>query len=68
MVQYPEWIEQAEASGIVVAAYCYLVGGTRDWKGYRVSERLARVMAATEAILPGLHDQSEWFGMVMGAT
>ncbi len=64
--QYPEWIQQAEASGIVVAAYCYLVGGTFHWVGYRISERLARVMATAVPILPGLQDQSEWLGMRRG--
>lgn len=54
IAQYPEWIEQAESSGLVASAFCFLVGGTKDWKGCRISERLGRAMGDVVATFPVL--------------
>ena len=68
IAQYPDWVAQAAASGIVVAGYAFLVGGTPHWLGFRVSEKLARALATAELELPGLRDQSEWLGLGRGET
>lgn len=66
VAQYPDWLEQAAASGIVAAAYAFLVGGTTQWLGFRISARLARALSEAGIDLPGLRDQSEWLGLLKG--
>lgn len=43
--QYPLYVEYLRGLGYVEAAHVYLVGGTPDWEGFRVTPAVARAMA-----------------------
>lgn len=60
IAQYPDWLSDADSEGYVRAAHCYLVGGTQDWQGFRVTQAVAHSMAAFKPDLPDLQGQSEW--------
>ncbi len=44
VAEYPGWLEWAAGLGYIEAAYVYLVGGTPDWEGFRVTRAVAAAM------------------------
>lgn len=55
---YAMFLENARAEGYVPAAYTFLVGGTSDWTGFQLTERVARAMRPVQPAPP----QDTWLG------
>jgi hypothetical protein len=43
--EYPQWIRDARASGVVSESFVYLWGGTPEWEKFRLTEDVARAMS-----------------------
>ncbi|HYP40261.1 MAG TPA: hypothetical protein VEX13_07850 [Chloroflexia bacterium] len=42
--EYPQWLRQVRQYDFVEAAYVYILGGTEQWAGFRVTEDVVRAL------------------------
>lgn len=42
--QYPVWLAWARTQPYIEAAHCFLIGGTQDWYGFKLTERIVEAM------------------------
>ncbi|HYO50499.1 MAG TPA: hypothetical protein VEW94_11675 [Chloroflexia bacterium] len=42
--EYPQWLRQVRQYEFVEAAYVYILGGTEQWAGFRVTEDVVRAL------------------------
>ena len=46
VAQYPRWLEWAASQPYIHSTYVYLIGGTEDWRGFRIDGAIADAMRA----------------------